>query len=101
LGEQTKSGQDEKTATIARSLEHLEPTVAFELLFELDGLVDLLVFDLDEFVVYIAPTMSFCKDAESLLILPFGNEETWGLWYKPVSVRNCFLATADHLPNGT
>jgi hypothetical protein len=69
--------------TVALGLEQLEPAVAFELLLQLDGVLDLLELDLHNLRLEIAVCMHLCEDSVSFLDLAVCNEETRGLWYKP------------------
>jgi hypothetical protein len=69
--------------TVALGLEQLEPAVAFELLLQLDSVLDLLELELYNLGLAIAVCVHICENIVSFLDLAVCNEETRGLWHKP------------------
>jgi hypothetical protein len=59
LGEESERDEDDETMTIARSLEKLDPSIAFELFLQCKRLTDLTVFDLDELVIDVSACVTF------------------------------------------
>jgi hypothetical protein len=83
LREETERQEDDEPVAVALGLEELEPAVAFELLLQLDSVLNLLELDLHNLRLEIAVCVHLCEDSVSFLDLAVCNEETRGLWHKP------------------
>jgi hypothetical protein len=63
LREETERYQDDKTVAISWLAPEFTPVVTLELLFQLQGSSDLLVFQLNYCVQFIARSMCVCEDS--------------------------------------
>jgi len=84
LGEETKGDQDQEAASVSNGLEHVSPSVALELLLELDRVVNFAIFDLDKLIFHVSFGVALSQDMQCLLALALGNEETRRLWDHPI-----------------
>lgn len=68
---------------VALGLEELEPSVALELLLQLDCVLDLLKLEVHDLGIHVTVGVDFSEDGVSLLHLAMSNEETRALWHEP------------------
>ena len=61
----------------------LGPAVAFEFLFELEGVTDFLEFDLNNLVILVTVGVAVSQDCVGLLNPSVGDEPPWRLWNEP------------------
>lgn len=62
LREEPDRNQDDGAVSVARSRPQLRPPIALQLLFERDGLLDLVELYIDQFVVLVALGVDICQD---------------------------------------
>lgn len=74
LREEADGDEDDGPVAVTRSRPQLRPAVAFELLLERNGLLDLIEFHVDQFVILVALGMYIGQDLLCLLGLALGNK---------------------------
>lgn len=80
LGEDTEGDEDGESVAVALGAEEIGVAgVALGLVLETDGLLDLLVLELDGGVLVVAVGVVLGEHGKSLVVLVLGNEETGGL----------------------
>lgn len=62
LREEAEGDEDDESMAIALGLEKLKPSVAFKFFLESDSLADLVVFDLDQFIMNIPVCVCCSQD---------------------------------------
>jgi hypothetical protein len=76
LREETNGNQNNRTMAVTSSGPEFSPVVALEFLLELNGLLDLIEFDVDQFIVFISLGMHVSQDLLCLLQSALGDEPT-------------------------
>jgi hypothetical protein len=80
LREETKRSNEQKSVAVAAGLEEVEVAAGLLVLeFETDGLLDLVVLELDGRVVDVAVGVVLSKNVESLFVAFLGDQPTGGL----------------------
>lgn len=95
---------------IAGSRPEFGPVVALEFLLQLDGLLDLLELDVDQFIVFVSLGMYVSQDLLCLLQSALGNEPTGRFGNGPVNSKSeksflvglclCLLPNENQLAQG-